>query len=102
MRPKRSIALAIPGRVLAVLRERRRHRHSERLLPDLDVDSELAQRRVEPGVEVGDRHTVGELERPAATVAGAHDQRVVDEVEVDLERRPVVMQPPVVRPRTST
>src|SRR5439155_21912816 len=34
--------VAIPGCVLAVLRERRRHRNPEGMLLDLDVDSELA------------------------------------------------------------
>ena len=64
------------------------------MLLDLDVDSELAQRLVEPVVEVGDRDAVGELEGADATVVRAHDERVVDEVEVDLERRGVVVQPP--------
>src|SRR4029453_5379511 len=76
---------AIPGCVLAVLRERRSDGEPERLLPDRDVDSELAQRLMEARVEVGHRNTVGELERPDATVMGANEQRVVDEVEVDLK-----------------
>ena len=85
---------AIPGCVLAVLRERRLDREPERLLPDRDVDPELAQRLVETRVEIGHRNSLGELERPDATVMGANEQRVVDEVEVDLKGRVVVVQPP--------
>jgi len=80
--------------MLAVLGERRRHRHSERLLFDLDIDTEFAQYRMQLGVEVGDRDAVGKVERASATVVRANDQRVGDEVEVDLEGRVVVMQPP--------
>ena len=56
--------LSIPGRVLDVLGKRRRHRDTERLLLDLDVDAELGEHRVEAGVEVRDGHPVAELERP--------------------------------------
>src|SRR3954451_2287662 len=64
--------VAIPGGVLAVLRERRRHQHAERLLLDLDVDSQLVHRLVQLGVEAGDRETVGEGERAAAALMGAN------------------------------
>src|SRR5438045_5920900 len=84
--------VAVPGGVLAVLGERRLHRHAERLLVDRDIDSELAQRRMQARVEVGDRETVDEVERPHTAVMGANEQRVVDEVEVDLKGRGLVMQ----------
>ncbi len=80
--------------MLAILGERRRHRHAERLLLDPNVDSELAQHLVKAGVEVGDRDTVGEVERPAAAVVGAYEQCMVEEVEVDLKGGVFVMQPP--------
>jgi hypothetical protein len=38
------------------------------------------------GVEVGDRETFGEVDRPRASVVRAYVERMVDEVEVDLER----------------
>src|SRR5439155_12761581 len=85
--------VAIPGRVLAVLGEGRRHRNPEWVLVDLDVDSELAQRFVETGVEGGDRDAVGEAERPSAAVVRANEQRVVDEGEIDVEGRAFVLQP---------
>ena len=47
-------------------RERRRHRHAERLFSDRDVDTEVGERGVETHVEVGDRETVVELERTRA------------------------------------
>jgi hypothetical protein len=80
--------------VLAVLGERRCHWHSERSLLDFDVDAELPQRLMQAAIEIGDRDAICELKRAASAVVGAHDQRVVDEVEVDLKCRVVVMQPP--------
>jgi hypothetical protein len=47
--------------VLVILRERGRHRHPERVLLDLDVDTELAQHLMESGVKIGDRDTVGQI-----------------------------------------
>jgi hypothetical protein len=80
--------------VLHVLGKRRRHRDAEGLLLDLDVDVQLPEQRVETGVEVGHGQAVAELERPRATVGRADDHGVADEVERDLERRVVVVQPP--------
>ncbi len=86
--------LSIPRRVLHVLGKRRRHRDTERLLLDLDVDAELGKQGVEAGVEVGDGHPVAELERLVAPVTGLHTQGVIEEVEPDLEGRPAMMEAP--------
>jgi hypothetical protein len=73
--------------VLAILRERRPHRHAERLLADRHVHAECAQRPVQLGVERGDAEPVLEREALLAAVGRADPQRVPDHVEVDLERR---------------
>src|SRR5690348_13370078 len=79
--------VAVPGGVLVVLVERRRHRHPERLLVDYDVDAQLCERRVKARVEIGDGETICERERADAPVQSAYDQLMVDKVEIDLERR---------------
>ncbi len=86
--------VAIPGRVLAIVRERSRDWQSERLLLDLDVDAELVEDLMKARIEVGDGDAVGQVERAGAAVVGANEQRVVDEVEVDLECRVLVVEPP--------
>jgi len=48
--------------VVHILRKRRCHRDAERLLLDLDVDVELAEQRVDAGIEVGD----GQVARQSA------------------------------------
>ncbi len=92
--PEARDRVAIPGRVLEILGKRRRHGDAERLLGDLDVDVELAEQRVEAGVELRDGQSATQLERPGATVSRPDDHRVIDEVDRDLERGVVVMQPP--------
>jgi hypothetical protein len=86
--------VAIPRRVLDVLGERRLHRQAERQLDDVDVDAELREQPVEAGVKVGDRHSAGEVEAPLATIGGADDEGVVNEVEGDVERRLPMVQAP--------
>jgi hypothetical protein len=72
------------------------------MLLDLDVDAELAERLMKAGVKVRDPDTVRTFERAAAAVVRPDEQRVVDEVEVDLEGCAVVTQTPGCDPRTST
>ena len=98
IRPKRAIASRSQDAWSTILRERRRHRHAERLLLDLHVDPELAEQRVEAGIELRDGQSVAELERLRATVGRSHGHGVIDEVEGDLERRVVVMQPSRLQP----
>ena len=86
MRQKRSTASRSYDGVLAVVRERRRHRHAERRLADRDVDPEPRERRVQLLVELGDGEPVDELERLDLAAARRDHEAVVDEVEVDLER----------------
>ena len=71
--------------MLAVLRERSRHRHAEGLLADRDVDAERREGCVQLLVELGDREPVDELERLHFATVGRDHQAVIDEVEVDLE-----------------
>ena len=80
----------VPRSVLHVLREGRVDRKSERLLPDLDVDAEPPEGGMQEGVEVGDARA--ELEAARATVGGADDERVVDEVERDVIGRLLLME----------
>jgi hypothetical protein len=75
----------IPRRVLVVLPERGRHRHAEWLFPDRDIDSEILKRLMKTTVELGDRNAAIEIEGLATAVLSAHDQCVIDEVEIDLE-----------------
>ena len=49
---------------------------------------------MDAGIEVRDGQSAAELERPGATVGRPDDHGVIDEVDRDLERRAVVMQPP--------
>ena len=83
--------LPIPRGVLEVLWEGRRRGDAERLLLDLDVDSERGERCVHTRVELCDGLATHELERLGSTVGCADEQRMVDEVEVDLERRATMM-----------
>jgi hypothetical protein len=69
-------------------------RSHERLLLDRDVDAQLGQHLVNAGIEVRHRHSVGELEPLRASIRGANDKGVVDEIEADLEGRVAVMQAP--------
>ena len=94
--------LAIPGGVLVIGRERRRHRHAERHLPDLDVDAEPEEDGVQAPVELRDVEPIVQREALDATVGGADHDGVVDEVEGDVERRAAVCSRRVVSPRTST
>ena len=71
--------------MLAVFRERGRHRHPVRLLADRDVDPEGRKGRVQPLVELGDGKPVDELEGLHLSPVGRDHQPVIDEVEVDLE-----------------
>jgi hypothetical protein len=84
--------------VLDVLGKRRRHRHAERLLLDLDVEAELGEHGVETGVEVRDGYPVAELEQPVAHVRGLDDQCVINEVAPDLEGRVAMVQAPCCEP----
>jgi hypothetical protein len=78
--------------VLVIQRERRRHRHPERQLADLDVDPQPTERPVQPPVELRDVEAIVQREPIAPPVGRAHDQRVVHEVQADVERRAAVMQ----------
>ena len=49
---------------------------------------------MDAGIEVGDRHSAADVERLGATVAGAGNQGVVDEVDRDLEGRIAMVQAP--------
>ena len=86
--------VAIPRRVLDILGKRGLHRHAERQLDDVDVDAELREQPVEARVELGDRHSTGEIERPPATIGGTDNEGVVNEVEGDVERRSSMVQAP--------
>ena len=86
--------LAVPRRVFDVVWEGRRRRDAERFLFDGDVDAQFAERCVDAGIEVGDRHSAADVERLGATVAGAGNQGVVDEVDRDLEGRIAMVQAP--------
>ena len=78
--------VGVVGRVLGVLGERRRHRDAERLLADRDVDAEPPQARRGAARRTPRPRARRERERLRCTAARPHDEPVVDEVEVDLER----------------
>src|ERR671914_930515 len=77
-----------------VLREGRGRREAERLFPDLDIDAQPAQAFVQADVEVGDRSSGFEAEGFRPTIGGPHDERVVDEVDDDLESRAAMVHAP--------
>jgi hypothetical protein len=68
----------------AILVERRRVGQLVRLLDDVDVEVERAERREDLVVEVGDGHGP-HRDGPDGALARRHDDAMVDEVEVDLE-----------------
>ena len=47
---------------------------------------------MDAAIEVRDRDSAGERERPRATICRANDQGVIDEVDRDFEGRLAVMQ----------
>jgi len=75
--------------VLAVLAERDRVRHLVGAAMDPHPDAEFGQPRHEPVVERGDRPGL-ERQPSLLATAGLDQQRVIDEVEIDLKRAPVV------------
>jgi len=78
--------LPVVGRILAVVRKRRRHRYPEWRLADRHVDVELRQDSVQGLVERSHRQPVEERERLDLTSVRQDDEPMVDEVEDDLER----------------
>lgn len=71
--------------VLRILRKRDRVGDFVRYLVNGDVDSEVFQIGHDRRVEARDRLT-GQRESPLGAVAGRDAERVIDEIEVDLER----------------
>ena len=99
VRPVEDVAEAadrvvIPGGVLGVLRERCLHRDAEGLFEDLDVDSEVAEQAMNLCVEGRDRNAAGQRERLRVAVSASDDERVVEEVDRELESRALVVEPP--------
>src|SRR5918999_2505013 len=77
-----------------VLRERRGRREAEGLFPDLDIDAQPAQALVQADVEVGDRSSGLEAEGVRSTIGSPNNERVVDEVDDDLESRAAMVHAP--------
>ena len=85
--PLRSVGVV--GGVLAIALERDGAFDLGRHGPDLDVHAERAQARHDLGVEVGDRARL-QRKRFGPPIAGAQDQAVREEVEVDLHEPALV------------
>ena len=72
------------GRVGAVLRKADRVRHLVRHLVDDDRDADAVEKIDQPTMEIGNRLRL-ERKLPCVASAGARDEAVADEVELDLE-----------------
>jgi hypothetical protein len=83
--PEACDGFVVPRGVFGVFAERRRHRDTERLLKNRDVDAQVAEGLVQVGVEPRNRHAAREREGLDPPVPTLHDESVVDEVERDLE-----------------
>ena len=92
--PETLDVVRLVARVLRVFSERRRHRHAERPLANRHVDAGASKELVELPVEFGDRQTVDECERLDLPTVVAHDEPMIDEVEVDTERDAVLVHAP--------
>ena len=55
------------------------------MLPDFDVDAEPRSIPMDAAIEVRDRASAGERERPRATICRANDQDMIDEADRDFE-----------------
>ncbi len=84
--PERLRRSAVIARMNAVGVERDRAFDLARHGPDADIDIERVQRRHDGGVEIRGRHR-HKLDALLARVAGAQDQLMGAEIEIDLQRR---------------
>lgn len=99
VRPVEDVAEAadrvvIPGGVLGVLRERCRHRDAEGLFENLDIDSQVTKQAMNLCVEDGNRNAADQRERLPPAVSTSDDERVIAEVDRELESRALVVQSP--------
>jgi len=86
--------VVIPGGVLGVLRERCRHRDAEGLFENLDIDSQVTKQAMNLCVEDGNRNAADQRERLPPAVSTSDDERVIAEVDRELESRALVVQSP--------